>query len=73
MTLPTDGNGLTFRLIKTPADDSVTLIARDDDSGETKGSIKFASMQEAHDCANAIMNTVLDPPRFKAWNISLHG
>ena len=73
MTLPTHGDGPTFRLIKTPDNDGVALIARDDETGETLGEIKFASMQDAHDCANAIMDTVLDPPKFKAWNISLHG
>lgn len=73
MTLAIDGDGLTYRLIKTPADDGVTLIARDDETGETMGEIKFASMQEAHDVADSIMDTVLDPPKFVAWNISLHG
>lgn len=73
MTLPTDGDGPTFRLIKTRSDDGVTLVARDDETGETLGEIKFSSMREAYDCANAIIDTVEGPPNFAAWDISLHG
>ena len=73
MALPIDGPGPTYRLIKTPAGPGVALIARDDKSGKVIGEIHFSTMQDAHDCANAIMDTVLDPPPFKAWNVSLHG
>jgi hypothetical protein len=73
MTLPEDGEGPNYRLFKYHADDSVILIARDDETGKILGGIRFSSTQEARDVANAIMDTVLDPPKFRAWNISLHG
>ena len=73
MTLPIDGDGLTFRLLKNSTDGKLTLIARNDETGETEGSIPFENMQEARDVADAVTSALLNPPACKGFNISLHG
>tara|TARA_R110002051_G_scaffold325869_1_gene432685 strand:- start:31180 stop:31401 length:222 start_codon:yes stop_codon:yes gene_type:complete len=73
MTLQIDSDGATFRLVKKSSDDSVTLVARDDETGEIIGEIKFMSLQEARDCAESILSCSDAAREFAGWNVSLHG
>jgi hypothetical protein len=71
--LPNDTDGPTYRLKKERDSSAITLIARDDESGEILEEFRFDNIQDAHDVANAIMDVALDPPAFVGWDVSLHG